>query len=153
MISIEIVYRTGSNTAVHGSFCHTWRYFHHQARIKRLGNKVVPTKAKGFATISCRNHIRCFLGRDIRDGLYRSCLHFAIDFSCTNIKRTTKQKWKTEYVVDLIRVIRSTGRNDGIIPHTVHQIRTDFRVRIGQCQNKWRCRHTLDLIAIDNIWR
>ena len=84
------------------------------------------------------------------NGVYASRLHGAIDGCRTNIERAAKDERETQHVVDLVRVVRATGRNDGIWPDLGHSLGHDFRYRVRQREDQRVWRHFADHISRQN---
>ena len=76
--------------------------------------------------------------------MYRSQFHLFVDGGSADIQRAAEDEREAQDVVNLVRVVRTTGANDGVGTHLFCQRRQDFRFRVGERQDHWRTRHLLN---------
>ena len=85
-----------------------------------------------------RRHLRCV--RAARGG----DLHLFVDRARAHIERAAEDVGKAQHVVDLVRIVRTAGRDDGVLAHFVHVFRRDFRIGIGHREDDRLLGHRLD---------
>ena len=67
------------------------------------------------------------------------------------VEQPAEDAGEREHVVDLVRVVRSSGRHDGGVP-TRHD-RVDLRVGVGEREHDRPVRHRGDVVGIDEVGR
>src|SRR5690606_5105716 len=64
---------------------------------------------------------------------------------------TAENEREAQYVVHLVRVIRTTGRHDQIIASSHSHFRTDFRIRVGASEHNRIRSHLFKLVGTQKI--
>ena len=81
--------------------------------------------------------LACQTGNRMRGG----DLHLLVDCGGTDIKRTTENKREAQHIVDLVRIIRPTRRDDAVGAHRFGGGRRDFGIGIGHRKDDRFLRH------------
>src|SRR5690606_19514364 len=58
-------------------------------------------------------------------------LHLFVDTGSTHVERTAEDEGEAQYVVDLVRVVRTPGGHDHVGTGRMGQLRADFRIGVG----------------------
>ena len=106
-----------------------------QTWVKWRGDNVIPTEGQ-LAAIGHRDFIRHVRPREFRQSARASDLHLVIDRARVNIQSTAEQIRESQYVVHLVRVIRTASADDGIGPHFLRFFWSDFRIRVRHCKDQ-----------------
>jgi len=85
-----------------------------EARIKGLRNDVVRAKLQRLTVISLRHLFRGLLLGEVDQTIRTGNFHFVVNRGRTAVERAAKKEGETQYVVDLIRKVRSTRANNGV---------------------------------------
>ena len=93
-------------------------------------------KATHLFTVGRRNNIGLFGARQIGNGFNRRQLHFFSNGRCAHIQSATEDEREAQHIVHLVRIIRTSRRDNGIVTDGLHLMRQNFRCGIGQCQNQ-----------------
>ena len=120
-----------SDAGVDGGFGNILRNRWGNTRIKRRRDDVV-----GVALV-VRNQRS--------DGMRSSDLHLLVDLGGANVQRTAEQAWEGQYVVDLVRVVRTAGADNGSASF-FSQSRVDLRGWVSTGKDDWIFGHGLDHI-------
>ena len=130
-----------SNPTFHGSFCNSHRHRCDESGVKRLRYDVVFSKGKFGCPIGNVNLLgNCFFGQ-MGKSVYGSHFHGFINFGGAYIKGTPKNEWKTKYVVDLIRKIRTPRSHNRIFACGNSKVVVYFWVWISHGKNNRIWRH------------
>ena len=89
-----------------------------------------------MTSVSHGHFIGDFHFGQLSDGVDASQLHFFRNRGRANIKRPTENKREAEHVIDLVRIIRTTGSDDGVRTHLTGFFRHDFRCGVGQREDQ-----------------
>ena len=136
--------RPRRDAAVHRRLGDRRRDLHDQARIERPRDQVVAAEGRRLAAIGVGDDVGGFGLGEIGDRLDAGDLHFLIDRRRADIDRAAEDEGEADDVVDLVRVVRATGRDDGIRPHRLHLFRQDLRRRVGEGEDQRLLAHLLD---------
>ena len=113
----------------------------HQARIKWLRNNIFRAKRQISHAIG-RCHDIGLLGLcQFRNRVHGRHFHFACDGCRTRVQRATENIGEAQYVVDLIRIVRTTCRDNGIVAHSTDFFRQNFWRWVGQRHDQWTWCH------------
>ena len=121
-----------------------------QARIEGLGDQVFGTEAGNFLAIGGGHDIRLLGPGQLGDGLDRGHLHFLGDRRRTDVERAAEDEGEAEDVVDLVRVVRAAGTDDGIVAHFPDALGQNLRRRVGERHDHRLCRHLGDHFGLQN---
>ena len=70
----------------------------------------------------------------------RGQLHLFVDGGGAHVKRSAEDERKTEYIVDLVGIVRTSGRNDDIAARRLGFVVSDFRIGVGHGEHdRVRC--------------
>ena len=141
IIPFPIRNRILCHATIHCRFCHRRSHRCQQSWIHRLRNNILGTKTQ-VLFIVCHHHtFRHGLHRQICNRTDSSEFHFFIDLRCSYIECTSENKRKSQHVIHLIRVIRSSRCHDQIRTRRHRQMVIDFRRRICHREDNWLFRH------------
>ena len=135
------IQRPGRSARLHSrlgdSMCNPWQ----QPRVERFRNQVFRTEIQAFAPVGDFHLRRRRRPRQLGDRLDASNLHLVVEFSRADIKRSSEDERETEHIVDLVRIIRSPGRNERVGSCFVCFFRHDFGHWIRQREYDRPARH------------
>src|SRR5690606_28095324 len=78
--------------------------------------------------------------RQFRQRQHAGKLHFLIDHRGADIHSAAEDEGEAQNVVDLVRVVGTTGGNDAVGAHFLCDLGPDLGLGIGQCQDqRLRC--------------
>ena len=119
MVAVGVHVGNGAqrDTGVKGGLRHGRRDLHHQPWVKRLGNQVLRPKSEWLTDVGCGHHFALLGLRQLDDGVHGGDFHLHRDGGSTRIKRATKDVGEAQDVVDLVRVVRAAGGDDGVVAH------------------------------------
>ena len=135
LISFEILDRSASNTALHGRFSDGSTHLSNQSWVDRFWDKVLRTKGKVVYMINLIHHVWYGFFSQVSNSLYCCHLHFLVDSFGMNIQGTTEYVWETNYVINLIRVVRTASRHDYVRSGSNSVVVRYLRNRISQCKH------------------
>src|SRR5690606_37953622 len=121
----------GRHAAVDRSLGHCIGHQGDQARVHRLRNDVVATEFQVIQPISRGDFRRNRKLGQVTQRVSGRDLHFFVDARRANVERTAEDEGEAQHVVDLVRIVRTTGRHDHVGTRLVRQLRTDLRIRVG----------------------
>jgi hypothetical protein len=114
---------------------HGRRDLDHQARVEGLGNQVFRAEGQVGDAIG-RGHDVGLLGlRQLGDGVHGGDLHLAGDGGGAAIERAAEDVGEAQHVVDLVRIVRTAGGDDGVVAHGLDFFRQDFRVGLASARS------------------
>ncbi|HHS83896.1 MAG TPA: hypothetical protein ENK38_03095 [Gammaproteobacteria bacterium] len=73
-----------------------------------------------------------------------SDVHLVVNAGGLHVKRTAENERESQYIVDLVGIVRATGCHNQIIADCVCLLGVDFRIRVGQGEQDGSVRHRLD---------
>jgi hypothetical protein len=82
--------------------------------------------------------------RQFRDRPHRSHFHRLVDGRRADVQRAPEHEGEAQDIVDLVRIVRTAGADDGVGAHRLGIFRTNFRFGIGHGENQRILRHGLD---------
>ncbi len=102
-----------------------------RAGIERLGNDIITPERELDIAIGAADRFRALFPRQLRKGVGRGNFHLLVDGGGAHIEGAAEDKGETENVIDLVRIVGTSGGDDGVVPHLFYLFRGDLRVRIG----------------------
>ncbi|MNS81053.1 hypothetical protein D3C72_1147530 [compost metagenome] len=114
-IGIEIGQLPAGDAGFDGGLRHGHRNGRDQARSEGNRNDVLRSEARAVALIGGGHIIRHIFAGEVRQRLCGSDLHRVVDLAGANIERTAEDIGEAEDIVDLVRVIRTARRHDGVV--------------------------------------
>src|SRR6185437_12787160 len=142
-VGVHINDRLARNAGIHRGLRDSWWYVGNQAWVERNRNDIVSAEFRA-RTIGAGDFVRNVFAREFRERTCGSDLHLHVDGGSAHIERAAKDVGKSEYVVDLVRVVGTTGRHDGVVAHRGDFLRRYFGVGIGHGEDDRLGRHRLD---------
>ena len=152
-VSLHILNRSAGDARVGCGLRNGWSDLHDQSRIKRLGNDVVWSKSQVLTRVGLGDFVALLSFCEFGNRLNASKLHGFGNAACPSIQGATENKWETEDVVDLIRVVGAARGNNAIWTRCFGDFGTYFRLRIRKRQNQGRRTHTVDHFCIHHTGR
>jgi hypothetical protein len=124
--------------------------FHHQARVKWLGDQVLWAKRQGLAHIGgC--HDFALLGlRQLGNRVHGRDFHLQRDGGGAAVQRTPEDVGEAQDVVDLVGVVGAAGGHDGVVAHGFDVFGVDLGVGVGQRKNQRLGGHGLDHVLLEH---
>ena len=80
------------------------------------------------------DYIRNRLLGQVSDSVYSCQLHFFVDGTCVNVECTAEDIWETDYVVDLVWIVRTACWHQDVRAACHCVLVADFRHRVGKCE-------------------
>src|SRR5262249_12913655 len=94
--------------------------------------------------------VQLLLRDDVGNVVRRGALHLIVDHPCPTIQGTTEDAWKTQHIVDLVRIVRTTRG------HNAHIRRRNFRhdlwYRVGHGKHDGVLVHFAYHLHREGIW-
>ncbi|MNU62081.1 hypothetical protein D3C71_512970 [compost metagenome] len=149
-IGFEIGDRPGGDAACGRCTGDSRRDAQDETRIERRGNEIVRAEDRCFTAIGFCRDFRDFLTRKLGDGLHGGHLHFLVDRGCAAIQRAAEDIGEAQYVVDLVREVRTAGADHRIRAGRTRRFRHDFRIGVGKRQDQRVFRHALQQFRLQN---
>ena len=142
-VGVHVDDGTPGDAAVHGGGRHRGRNGRDQPRIERHRDDVFgpvfrPDAIRGgdlIGNVLPRQRGECLRGGD---------LHLHVDGGRAHVERAAEDVGEAEHVVDLIGVVGTAGRHDGVVADLRHFLGANFRIGIGHGEDDRLCRHRLD---------
>ena len=150
MVLIHIRKRTLGHAAFHGSTRHGRGHNTHQARIKRLGNKVVRPERQLLPAVGLGGLGACGGAGKLGNSVDTSQLHRIVDLGRTHVQRTAEDERETQHVVDLVGEIRPARRNQRVRGHGARGLWINLGVGVGQRKNNRLITHLGDHLGFQN---
>ena len=135
-IRCHVLNRTQRDTGLFGRTRDRRCDLEHESRIEGFGYQVIRTKREIGDAIRRCDHIRLLGLCQLGDRMHGGDFHRACNGGGTAVQRTTENIRKAQHIVDLIRIVRTTGGDDGIITHFADFLGQNLRCGIGECQNQ-----------------
>ena len=140
-VSFDVGEGSGGDAAVDSCLRHRWRNVRHESRIKRPRDEEIRAETQVLSAIGCADHVRLLGSRELGDGADSRELHLLVDRGGADVERATEDEGEAQDVVDLVRVVRPAGGNDGIGPHLLRQLGPDLGLGVGERQDERLRRH------------
>ncbi len=152
-IAVEILYRPGRDTALHCGHRDGRRDGHDESRVERFGNQIVGTELEIALTV-CRRHDLGLLGhREIGKRVGCRDLHLLVDLGGAHVQRSAKDERETEHIVDLVRIVRSSGGNHCVGADAFRFVRHDLGRRIREREDERLRGHLLHHLRLEDTAR
>ena len=146
----KIVDRPGCHAAFHGSQRHGRCNFLDQARIERFRDQVFRAEGQFLFAVGNRDDVGLFRLCQFGDRAHRRKFHLLRNGGRTDVQRAAKNEREAKHVVDLVRVIGATGRDDRIGPHRLRFVGQDFGLGIGQREYQRLRAHLLEHFRLEH---
>ena len=143
-IALQIRQGLARHATIHRGLGNSGRNARNQPRVKGIGDDVFRTEAKRLARPRAGDFFWHIFPRQHGQRFSRRNLHRVINGGSAHIKRTTENEGKAQNIINLVRVIRTSRRDNAIGPRVACLIRCDFRIRIGHGENDRLWRHGPD---------
>ena len=143
-VGVHVRDRLARDAAIHRRLRHIRRNFGNQPRIERGGDDVVRAEFQPLALIGGGDFVGHVLLGQFRQRARGGDLHLLIDGARAHIERAAEDVRKAQHVIDLVRIVRTAGGDDGVLAHFVHFFRRDLRIGIGHGEDDRLLRHRLD---------
>ena len=140
-IGVEVGNRTRGYTGVHCRFGDRRSDLDDQARIERFRNDIFRTKAQILIAVGRGDHFALFGMCQFRYRVDCSQLHLFVNRRGANVQRPAEDEREAQHVVDLVRVVRTPGADDGIFADLLRQRRQNLRFRVSQGEDQRRAGH------------
>jgi hypothetical protein len=118
--------------------------------IEGLGNQVVRAEVEVGAAVGLGHHVGLLGLGQLGDGLHAGQLHLLVDLGGARIQGAAEDEGEAQHVVDLVRVVRTAGGDDGVGAHFLGQLRHDLRGRVGQREDQRLVGHGLDHLGLEH---
>ena len=119
-------------TAFHGSFGHSAGHFGNEARVNRFRDEVFGTKSEVVYVVCLVHHIGHGLLGKVGNGVYGSNFHCFVDGFCLRVEGTAEDVGETDYIINLVRIVGTTGRHQYVRTCRHGVFVRDFRSRVGK---------------------
>ena len=87
------------------------------------------------------NNIGNRLLSQVGNSMYGSHLHLLIDSLGMNVKSTTENVWETDYIVNLVGIVATSGRHEHVRTACHCILVADFRHGVGKSKYVRRISH------------
>ena len=149
-VGFQVLDRTGGDAGIGSGFRHGRCNLGQQARVERHRDQVFRTEGQVGDAVGGGDDVRLFGVGQVGDRVHHGDFHFAGDGAGAAIERAAEDIREAQHVVDLVRVVRTAGADDGVAAHRFHVFRQDFRIRVGQGQDQRVRRHLLDHVLFQH---
>ena len=133
-IFIPVLDILAGHTTLHSGTGHGDGYFRNQTRIYRFRNKIFRTESEVVYMVSFVHYIGYRLFGQIGNGVYGGNLHLFVDCFCLSVERSAEDIWETDYIINLVRIVRTSGCHQHVGTGSHGIFVRDFRGRV--CQGK-----------------
>jgi hypothetical protein len=116
-VALHVLDRPRGDAGIHRRLGHRRRDLEDQARIEGLRDQVFGTEGQVFGAIGGGHHLGLLGVRQLGDGAHRGDLHRLVDGGGADVERAAEHEGEAQHVVDLVRVVRTAGADDGVGPH------------------------------------
>src|SRR5690348_490197 len=106
-----------------------------------------------LAAVGALRDVGGFAPRELRDRVHAGDRHRIVDAGGADVQRAAEDVGKAQRVVDLVRVIRTAGRDHRIGFGGARFFRGDLRRGIGECQDHRTVGHGRDHVALQHAAR
>ena len=94
-----------------------------------------------------RNGLLCQVG----NSMYGSHLHLLIDGLGMNVKSATEDVWETDYIVNLVGIVATSGRHEHVRTACHSILVADFRHGVGKSKYDRRICHRANHVLRKHI--
>ena len=134
-VSVPVFDFCASHSAFHSSFCHCAGNFGDEAWIYRFRDKVFRTERKVVYVVGCVDYIRHRLFCQVGNGVYGRNFHFFVDCFSLSVQSTAEDIWETDYIINLVRIVGTSGSHQYVRTCCHGIFVRDFRCRVSQCEH------------------
>ena len=133
-VSVPVFDFRACHSAFHGCFGYGTGNFGDEARVYRFRDEVFRTEREVVDVVCCVHYIRYRLFCQIGDSVYCCDFHFFVDRFGLCIECAAEDVREADYVVDLVRIVGTSGCHQyvGAGAHCIFV--RDFRCRVCQCE-------------------
>ncbi|MCY1218873.1 hypothetical protein D9M72_308270 [compost metagenome] len=143
-IRLQVLDRARGHAGLFSGLGHRRRDLLDQALVERRRDDVVGAELQFAATVGSSNGIVQLGFGQLGDRLHAGQLHRFRDLGRAAIERAAEDIREAQHVVDLVRVVRTAGRDDAVRARGLGHFRADFRLGVGQRQDDGLVGHGLD---------
>jgi hypothetical protein len=143
-IAVHVGDRPRGDAGIHRRLRHRRRDLDDQARIEGLGDQVLGAEGQFLRAVGSGHHLGLFGMGQFGDGPHGGDLHRLVDGRRADVQRAAEHEGKAQHVVDLVRIVRTAGAENGVGTHGLGVFRADLRIGIGHGQDQRIARHGLD---------
>ncbi len=147
LVAAHIDDRTARDAGVHRGLRDRERHRRDEARIERDRDDVVAPEARARALIGGGHLVRHVLAGEVGEGLRGRDLHLHVDRGRLHVQRPAEDVREAEHVVDLVRIVRSSGRDDHVVADAGHVLGRDLRIGIRHREDDGLVRHRTDHVV------
>ena len=108
-VSIPVFNVFTGYTAFHSSLGYCTGNFSDKTRVNRFRDEVFRAETKVVNMISLVHNIGYRLFCQVGNGMYGGNLHFFVDGFSLSIQGTTEDIGETDYIINLVRIVRPSG--------------------------------------------
>ena len=126
------VHGPSSDTCVDRRLGDGGRHRQRHPRVQWLGDEIGGTEAQRLEAVGMGDDIGDFFPSQCSQSRAGRDHHLAVDGTGPHVQGAPKDEWEAEHVVDLVRVVRSAGGDDGVRPGGEGVVVGDLRVWIGE---------------------
>ena len=140
-VSIPVLDIFTGYTTFHGSMGHGDRHFCYQTWVYRFRNEVFRSESEVVYMISFVHYIGYGLFGQIGNSVHGSNFHFFVNGFGLCIQCTTEDIRETNHIVDLVRIVRTSGCHQYIGTGSHGVFIRNLRCRVGKCKHDRRGSH------------
>ena len=143
--------RLAGDAGFHGRPGHRLGNGDDQARIERRRDDVLGAVAqlRGVGGVDLVGNV---LAREGGEGPGSGQLHFVVDGAGANVEGAPEDVREAEHVVDLVRIIGTSGGHDGVGPHLLDRLGRDLGIRVGHGEDDRIVGHGLDHVLAHRVF-
>ena len=134
-ILFPVVYLSASHSAINSSFGYGSADLGDESWIDGLGDEVFATKSQVVHLIDIVHHIGNGLLGQIGNSVNSGQFHLFVDGCGMNVKCTAEDIGEADHVVDLVRIVCTTGGHQGVGTSLHSVLVADFRYGVSQCED------------------
>ena len=134
-VSIPVFNFSAGHSAFHSSFCHCAGNFGDEAWIYRFRDKVFRAEREVVHVVCRINYIGYRLFCQISDSVYGCNLHLFVDSFSVSIQSTAEDIRETDYIINLVRIVGTSGSHQYVRTCCHGIFVRDFRCRVSQCEH------------------
>ena len=141
LIRIPVRDRRARYPTLHGSLGNRCAHLGDKSWVYRFRNEIPWAERKVVDMVDLVHHIRHWLLGQVGNGMYGSELHLLVDAACMNVECSAEYVWEAYNVVNLVRIVRATGRHKHVGTACHGILVANLRHRIGKCEHYWLGSH------------
>ena len=146
LVAFHVDDRPPRHPGRHADLRHRRRDPPDQPRIERGRDDVVAAEFQlpAIGDLDLVGHV---LARQLGQRPGAGDLHLVVDRARVDVQRAAEQVGKAQHVVDLVRIVRPAGGDDGVQPHVMGFLGGDLGVRVGHGEDHRVVGHRGDHLA------